>query len=346
MVLMDAIILYFCAQPTQSEMKELVASFTAQLRQAVEIGEKATFTPSKNPIRNVLITGLGGSGIGGSIINQIVEHEIKVPITVNKDYFIPAFVGPETLVIVSSYSGNTEETLGAMEIAMSRGAKMVCVTSGGKVLEIAKTNGFDHIIIPGGMPPRACLAYSFTQLFYVLHGFGLISNSFKADFETSIHLLDHEEEHICSEAYYLAEKLHKKIPVIYSQANFEAVCIRFRQQINENSKMLCWHHALPEMNHNELVGWTIPNDKLAVVFFRNETDYDRTKTRMELTKEIVKKYTPYIFEVYSKGATQLQRSLYLIHFGDWVSWYISEIRNIDATEVKVIDFLKGELSKI
>jgi glucose/mannose-6-phosphate isomerase len=106
MVLMDAIILYFCAQPTQSEMKELVASFTAQLRQAVEIGEKATFTPSKNPC-NVLITGLGGSGIGGSIINQIVEHEIKVLLLLIRLSF--PILGPETLVIVSSYSGNTRK---------------------------------------------------------------------------------------------------------------------------------------------------------------------------------------------------------------------------------------------
>jgi glucose/mannose-6-phosphate isomerase len=327
-------------------MKELVASFTAQLRQAVEIGEKAVFTKPSREIKNVMITGLGGSGIGGSIISQIVEQEILVPLIVNKDYFLPSFVGPDTLVIVSSYSGNTEETLAAMNIAMERGAKIVCVTSGGKVLELARANGYDHIVIPGGMPPRACLAYSFTQLFYVLHGHKLISDWFKTDFETSIHLLDHEEEHICAEAYYLAEKLHKKIPVIYSQANYEGVSIRFRQQINENSKMLCWHHALPEMNHNELVGWTQANDKLAVVFFRNENDYDRTKARMELTKKIVSKYTPYLFEVYSKGQTQLQKSLYLIHFGDWVSWYLSEIRNIDATEVKVIDFLKGELSKM
>ena len=327
-------------------MKELIASFTAQLRQAVEIGEKATFTRPAGQIRNVLITGLGGSGIGGSIISQIIDQEISVPLIVNKDYFLPSFVNADTLVIVSSYSGNTEETLAALNIAMERGAKIVCVTSGGKVLEIAKAKGYDHIVIPGGMPPRACLAYSFTQLFYVLHGHGLIGDWFKADFETSIHLLDHEEEHVCAEAYYLAEKLHKKVPVIYSQANFEGVSIRFRQQINENSKMLCWHHALPEMNHNELVGWTQANDKLAVVFFRNENDFDRTKARMELTKNIVSKYTPYLFEVYSKGQSQLQQSLYLIHFGDWVSWYLSEIRNIDATEVKVIDFLKGELAKI
>ena len=327
-------------------MKELIASFTAQIRQAVDIGEKATFNPHDNEITNVVITGLGGSGIGGSIIGQIVETEIKVPVLVNKDYFLPTFVDKYSLVIVSSYSGNTEETLAAMIAAIEKGSKVICITSGGKMLELAQSEKLDHIVIPGGMPPRACLAYSFTQLFFVLNGFGLIGDWFKNDFESSIHLLDHEEEHICSEAYYLAEKLHRKIPVIYSQANYEGVSTRFRQQINENSKMLCWHHALPEMNHNELVGWTIPNDKLAVVFLRNETDYDRTKARMDLTKKVVSKYTPYIFEIHSKGSTQLQRSLYLIHFGDWVSWYLAEIRNIDATEVNVIDFLKGELSKI
>jgi glucose/mannose-6-phosphate isomerase len=326
-------------------MKELISSFTAQLRQAMDIGDKAVFATNGLEISNVLITGLGGSGIGGSIIAQLTDQEIKVPVVVNKDYFLPAWVDRNTLVIVSSYSGNTEETLSALQIALERGSRVVCVTSGGKILDIAKERGLDHIIIPGGMPPRACLAYSFTQLFYILHGFGLIGNAFRDDLEASIHFLDHEEEHICSEAYYLAEKLHKKVPVIYSQANYEGVCVRFRQQINENSKMLCWHHALPEMNHNELVGWTQPNDKLAVIFFRNEDDYERTRKRMELTKEIVTKYTPYVFDVVSKGKTQLQRSLYLIHFGDWVSWYLSEIRNIDATEVRVIDFLKGELSK-
>jgi glucose/mannose-6-phosphate isomerase len=327
-------------------MKELVASFTAQLRQAMDIGEKAVFATNGLEIRNVLITGLGGSGIGGSIVSQLTENEVRVPVSVNKDYFLPAHVGKHTLVIVSSYSGNTEETLNAMEIALERGARVVCISSGGKVIDIARSKGLDHIIIPGGMPPRACLAYSFTQLFYILHGFGLIGPAFRDDLEASIHLLDHEEEHICSEAYYLAEKLHRKVPVIYSQASFEGVCIRFRQQINENAKMLCWHHVLPEMNHNELVGWTQSNDKLAVVFFRNEDDYSRTQKRMELTKEIVTKFTPYVFEIYSKGATPLQRALYMIHFGDWVSWYLSEIRSIDANEVKVIDYLKGELGKV
>ena len=327
-------------------MKELIATFTQQLTEAIAIGEKATFTQPENEIRNVVVTGLGGSGIGGSIIAQISEKEIKVPVLVNKDYFLPEFVNKHSLVIVSSYSGNTEETVQCFEKAIEKNAKICCVTSGGKVLEMAKSKNLDHIIIPGGRPPRSAIAYSFSQLFYVLHGYKLISDSFKSQMKKTIALLDHEEEHIKSESYYLAEKLHKKIPVIYSAANFEGVAIRFRQQINENSKMLCWHNVFPEMNHNELVGWTIANKNLAVVFFRNEDDYSRTQARMNLTKEVVTKYTPYVFEIFSKGDSMLEKTFYLIHFGDWVSWYLSEIRNIDATEVNVIDFLKGELAKV
>jgi len=327
-------------------MKDLIATFTKQLTEGIAIGEKANFTAPANEIRNVIITGLGGSGIGGSIVAQVTEKEIKIPILVNKDYFLPNYVDEHTLVIVSSYSGNTEETVQCFEIALEKRAKICCVTAGGKILEMAKKNNIDYIVIPGGRPPRSAIAYSFTQLFYVLHGYKLISDAFKAPLKKSIELIDHEEEHIMSEAYYLAEKLHKKIPVIYSAANYEGVAIRFRQQINENSKMVCWHHVLPEMNHNELVGWTIPNKKLAVIFFRNEDDYNRTQARMNLTKQVVSKYTPYVFEVFSKGISQLEKTFYLIHFGDWVSWYLSEIRDIDATEVNVIDFLKGELAKV
>lgn len=327
-------------------MKERIENFTNQMREAIAIGEKATFSAPKNEIRNVLVTGLGGSGIGGTIIAQVCEKELGVPLNVSKDYSIPNYVNEHTLLIVSSYSGNTEETLESLEMALKQKAKIVCVTSGGKVLEIAKQNGLDHIIIPGGMPPRSCLGYSLTQLFYVLHGMKQIGSNFKADLQKSVELMDSERENIKRDSRALAEKLIGKIPVIYSAANYEGVTVRLRQQIDENSKMLCWHHVFPEMNHNELVGWTEKHDDVAVIMFRNKDDYFRTQKRMDICKEIFAKYTPHIHEIWSKGDTQLQKSMYLIHYGDWISWYIAEIKNIDAVEVKVIDYLKGELSKI
>ncbi len=327
-------------------MKALIEAFPTHLAEAIRIGEGASFRKPAKPIRNVLITGLGGSGIGGTIVAQVVAGEAAVPVVVNKDYSLPAFVDEHTLVIVSSYSGNTEETVAALDAALEYKATVWCVTSGGKVLETAKAAGCDRIVIPSGIPPRAAFAYSFTQLLFALHGYGLIGDGFKRDLQQAHALLGVEGESIRKEAEALAGRLHGKIPVLYSEAAFEGVAVRWRQQINENAKMLCWHHALPEMNHNELVGWTQPNDSLAVVFLRNDTDHPRTKIRMDLTRGVVLKYTPHVSEVFSKGNTMLERVFCLIHLGDWVSWYLSDLRKIDATEVKVIDYLKGELAKV
>jgi glucose/mannose-6-phosphate isomerase len=329
-----------------SDMKDLVEYFPKQLKEAIEIGEKFELKNSKPEIRNVLITGLGGSGIGGTIVSEIVSNECPVPITVNKDYFLPAFVNAQTLVIVCSYSGNTEETLQAMEEAIKRKAVVVCISSGGKVVEMAKKDKMDHIVIPGNRPPRASLGYSLTQLFYMLHAFGLIKDVFKKELNAGIELIEGEQKGIRKEALEVAEFLYKKIPVIYAVDGYNGVATRFRQQINENSKMLCWHHILPEMNHNELVGWAEKHEECAVVILRNKTDYSRTQTRIEISKEIFSKYTSIVREIWSKGNSQLERSIYLIHLTDWVSCELADKKNIDATEVNIINHLKGELAKI
>lgn len=327
-------------------MKEHVETFIQKLVEGISIGEKAKLTSHNKEIKNILIAGLGGSGIGGTVVAQILEHDLKVPVTVCKDYFLPAFVNENTLLIISSYSGNTEETVQVLATALALNPKIVCITAGGKVLEIAKQNNLDHIIIPNGMPPRSCFAYSFTQLFYVLKGMNLIGNAFEAQLVNTLKLLNAETENIKTEAKLLADNLFGKLPVIYSAANYEGVCVRFRQQINENSKMLCWHAALPEMNHNEIVGWVEKNENLAVVFFRNDDDFYRTQKRMDFLSEVAGNCTPYVYNVWSKGSSPLERTFYLVLFGDWVSVYLGELKNIDASEVKVIDRLKQTLSQL
>jgi glucose/mannose-6-phosphate isomerase len=144
----------------------------------------------------------------------------------------------------------------------------------------------------------------------------------------------------------LAKKMYKQTPVIYVANGFEGVAVRFRQQINENSKMLCWHHVVPEMNHNELLGWRTNVDDLAVVYFRNKSDYERNQIRMDINKKVITKFTENITEIWSKGDSLIENSLYHINLGDWVSWYLSEMNNVDAIEIDVINFLKGELGKI
>ncbi|MGB1018066.1 MAG: bifunctional phosphoglucose/phosphomannose isomerase [Chitinophagales bacterium] len=326
-------------------MEQLIEEFTSQISEALEIGKKASFSETNKAFKNIVICGLGGSGIGGSLVQNLLSDKVSIPIIVSKTYTVPAFVNKDSLVIISSYSGNTEETLTCLKIANQLECKVVCVTSGGAIKEIAQKDGLDLIEIPGGMPPRACLAYSSVQLFYVLNAFGIIDNTFEKELSQTISNLDNNKAAIKTEAKELAKNLIGKTPIIYSADNFEAVAIRFRQQINENSKMLAWHHALPEMNHNELVGWRIKDNNQAVVYLRNETDLARIQTRMELNKKIISEYTPNIYEIWSKGSSSLERAFYTINLSDWVSLYLSNLRGVDTTEVNVIDFLKGELAK-
>jgi glucose/mannose-6-phosphate isomerase len=328
------------------KMNDYIGDFTKHLTEALEIGKSSMLSDSHAEIHNVLICGLGGSGIGGTIVTDLVSDQINVPISATKDYSIPNFVDENTLVIASSYSGNTEETLYALEECQKRMAQIACITSGGSLEKLAKGKGFNCITIPGGQPPRAMFGYSFTQLFFLLNHYGLIDQSFMSEFEKGINLLNSEEEAIKSEAKALATKLYGTTPVIYTAAGFEGVGIRFRQQINENSKMLCWHHVIPEMNHNELLGWRINTDNLGVVYFRNKCDYDRNQVRIDINKEVISKFTDNITEVWSKGDSRIENSLYHIHLGDWVSWYLSEMNEVDAIEIDVINFLKGSLAKI
>lgn len=327
-------------------MKNLIEDFTKHIQHAINSGSKANLNATSATINNVLICGLGGSGIGATIIAQIIAPTCLYPILVNKDYKIPAFVNENTLVVICSYSGNTEESIEMLVLAEQQKAQVACVTSGGKLAEIASQKKYNCILIPGGHPPRAAFGLAFPPLFQLLAHYNIIENDYKNEFESAIKLINSEEAKIIIEANNVAKKLTDKIPVIYSEANYEGVAVRFRQQINENSKMLCWHHVIPEMNHNELVGWTTKNDDLAVVIFRNEDDYFRNQKRIEVNKTVFAKYTNNIIEIHSKGNNRLERALYLIHIGDWISYLIAEEKGIDVTEVNVITNLKNELAKI
>jgi glucose/mannose-6-phosphate isomerase len=336
----------FTTLEPEKKMKTLVENFSKQVTEAINIGSNAKLTASQHKISNVLICGLGGSGIGGSIVNELVIGNANVPVNISKGYFIPAYVNENTLVIISSYSGNTEETLNCMKLALVKNAKITAVTSGGKVLETAKEKGFDCIVVPGGMPPRSCLGYSLTQLFFILGFHNIITINYKTDLEAAAKLIESEKVNIIAEATIIAEKLNGKIPVIYATTYNEGIAVRFRQQLNENAKILCWHHIIPEMNHNELVGWTQKNDNLSVLIFLDKDDYSRNLARVDINKEVIKKYTENVREVWSKGDSVIEKAIYFIHLGDWISVILGEMRGVDLMEVNVINALKSKLSEI
>jgi glucose/mannose-6-phosphate isomerase len=328
-------------------MNQLIERFMDQLEEAVEIGRNATIQPASKNITHIYVAGLGGSGIGADFVSSFIQDECKLPFLVRKGYHVPAFVGPNTLAIASSYSGNTEETLISYDQIKNQGARIICVASGGKIIEKAKSDGFDFVQVPANWPsPRACLGYSLTAQLWVLHHLGLISDRAIKDIQSAIKLLRAESAEIKKQAEQIAKQLHHHIPVIYIEDRMEPVAVRLRQQINENSKALCWHHVVPEMNHNELVGWTEKNKHLVVLYLRNDDDYSRNAVRMDINKKIISEYASDIIEVYSKGNNVIEKSLYLVHLCDWISWYLAELRGVDSLEVNVIDFLKGELAKL
>jgi glucose/mannose-6-phosphate isomerase len=327
------------------EMEKLIAAFPDRMQDAVDHSKNLNLTKRDLDIKEVLITGLGGSGIGGAIVSKIVAGYAKTPILINNDYTLPHFVGPQTLVITCSYSGNTEETLSAFDIAMEKGAEIACLTSGGELKSRAEKHGLNMVLMPGGDPPRTTLGWSSPQIFAILEHYGIIDNRYRKSLDAAPAFMKDHQFEISEKAKMLAQNLHTNTAVIYSDDAYEGVAIRMRQQINENAKSLCWHHKFPEMNHNELVGWASGNEKLAVVILRTVDDHPQTQRRMELCRGIFAKYTKNVNEILAKGDDKLLRNYYLIHFVDWVSLHLADMYGVDSIEVNVIDYLKGELAK-
>ena len=325
-------------------MKTLIESMAQQLQEAIEIGKSKSFSCDKT-FDQVVILGQGGSGIGGTIISEISYEHLSVPVIVNKNYSIPAFVSDRTLVIVSTYSGNTEETLTAMKACAEKGAEMAVITSGGEALQTSQEKGWSHYVVPGGNPPRSMLAYSLTLQLYILKQYNLLNFDFESELTSFIEWLGEKQDQVIKEGKWMAQNLYGKNVLIYACTGYEGVAIRFRQQLNENSKMLANHAIVPEMNHNELVGWSSGNDSMAACFLRNEIDRDRNQRRIEINKEIIQAHTPHIFEIWSKHKTRLSTSLHLIHLTDWVSFFLSELNGVDIIAIDAIDRLKNELAK-
>ena len=327
-------------------MKELIDNFSKQLNEAVEIALKQEFVNQRSMINNIVFTGMGGSGIGSKIVAQWIEKEIKVPITFVQNYEIPSCINRDTLVIATSYSGNTEETLTSIEKCLKQGALVVGICTGGKLKEICEENQIDCIIIPTGFPPRAALAYSLAQQLIVLIKFNLISwNSIYELTNCSDLIAEHKEE-IKLKAQEIVKVINHTNPVIYAEHPYESVAIRGKQQINENGKYLCRYHTIPEMNHNELLGWGSGNENHSAIFLYNSDMNTSNLKRFELTQKIIENETKNVIAIHSRGNNQIEESIYFIHLLDWTSYYLGIERGADVMEIEKINFLKKELALI
>jgi glucose/mannose-6-phosphate isomerase len=327
-------------------MDKLIEKFPARMLEAVELTKKIRLSKRAHVINNVLICGLGGSGIAGNLVTDLTADQITVPIVVNKGYELPSFAGDNTLLVLCSYSGNTEETLSCAAQAVERGLKPVCVASGGRLGELARHHNFDFIQVPGGSPPRTTLGFGSTILFYILDQFALIDFTVDEEITNLSEFLTREQDAIKADSQLLARELKNKTVILYSEDRIESASLRLKQQINENSKSNCWLNVIPELNHNELVGWKSKDDSIAALFLRTDFENPRNLLRFDFIKPTVAANVHSVHELKAKGTTLLEQYFYLIHYGDWLSYYMAIEHGQDPIEVYVIDKLKAHLSTV
>lgn len=340
----------------RSDMLGLLLGFPKQLEEAKAIGEAAGFS-LKGKYTKIVFSGLGGSAIGADLIRTFVAGECKKPVFVNRDYTLPAFVDKDTLLIISSYSGNTEETLSAYDEGVKRGAKIIAITTNGELKKRAKKDGFPCVVIPGGLPPRCALGYSSIPLIVLFSKSGLIKDK-SAQIDEAAIVLEKLSRTVLSpdvgEEKNIAKKIAKalldKYAIIYGAGmHIDVVATRWRGQLAENSKAVSSTHLFPEMNHNEIVGWDNPKGlmkDLVAVFLRDGGDHPRVGLRMDISKKIIEKTGAKIIEVRSQGQTLLARIFSLIYIGDFISLYLAVLNNTDPTPVDSVTYLKNELAKV
>ena len=331
----------------------LTEAFPAQCRKALEIARACPVPPIGEPPSCVVLTGLGGSAAGGDFVKCLFEEGGKSPFLVNRDYRLPAYVDRRSLVFAVSYSGNTEETLAAYAAAKTKGARVIAVTSGGRLAEAAAASGDPVVLVPGGQPPRTALGYLFVPVVHACSELGLIGAQ---DFGRAFSLLDS-----CAAEWagtpletngtkQLAQALHGNLAVLYGLGAWQAtVANRWKGQINENAKVMAFANAFPELCHNEILGWVKAGDQgvhewVGVVL---EDGYEsaKMKKRAQVTEGLVKGVAQF-HHVLARGGTLLEKMLSLALYGDFVSLYLAALNGVDPENIDSINVLKSELAHV
>lgn len=342
-------------QVDKANMLDGLARFPEQIKESLAIAE-ATERFNFLKIDNVIIAGMGASAISGDIMTSLLRDKLDVPLLVNREYDLPKWVNKDTLVICISYSGNTDETLSSFKIAYQKKCKIICISTGGKLQDLAEKRQVPFVKIPAGIQPRAATAYLLFPSLIFLKRLGLLKSMIEADIEETITVTTDfvamnnkavPEEN--NPAKQIAKKIFSSIPQIYGWGVYTPIAIRWRHQLNENSKVIARTDIVPECNHNDLVGWSANPEvskRFSCILIRDkdEESIDMT-TRLNFMRDLFHNTAGAFLEVQPKGKSQLAKMMYLMCLGDFTSCYLAVLRGVDPSPVDIITELKKRLAE-
>jgi glucose/mannose-6-phosphate isomerase len=337
----------------KSGMLEHLHRFPEQCQKAWENVLKFELPGEYTKISNVVIVGMGGSAIGGDVVRRLALAESKLPVWVHRDYGLPAFVDASTLVIASSYSGNTEETLSAFTKALGTRSKKLVITSGGKLRHLAEKKGIPVFVVDYPAPPRAAFPYNFIPLAGIFQKLGLLGDK-SADLHEVVDILKKlsrdfmETSPLASNsAKQLAAKLYGHVVVIYGAEMLTEVAQRWKAQFNENSKAWAFFESFPELDHNAVVGYEFPvevKDKILVLMLHSSSLHPRNLLRYDITAKLLSNAGIAYELVEARGQSPLVQVMSSILLGDYASFYLSMLNEVDPTSTDAIDFVKQYLT--
>jgi glucose/mannose-6-phosphate isomerase len=335
----------------KSEMIQFSVEAAKHYAEAGKLSKKISINYPKP--ENIIVAGMGGSGIGGELLKDYARNQTNVPIEVSRDYTLPAYAGKRTLVVTVSYSGDTEETLSSFHDALTKKCMIFCISSGGSLLEFAEKLNVPYMRVPSGMPPRAAAPYLLVPQLVLLEKIGLVHDVSEGLSEATkllanISLENAPETPLKSNpAKTLASGINGTVPVIYGFGIYDGVAQRWKQQFNENAKLPAKWDVFSELNHNEVVGWQragVLAKHFSVVFLRDKNEPKEIRSRIEITRTLMPRASKQ-FEVYSQGESDVAKMLSAILVGDFTSVYLAILRGVDPTPVKTIVTLKKKLAE-
>ena len=303
-------------------------------------------------ISSIVLAGMGGSALAANIIKNWLFDNLVVPFEVVRGYNLPDYISPDTLVVISSHSGNTEEALACYQQAVGEGARIVIMTAGGKLLELARKHNHMVLELPDGFQPRMAVMAGFKALACLFEDMRLVSTTDLrgqlinvADFLDKVKFaMSPDNQADDNIAMNIAEQVAGKIAVVYAASMLGSAAYKWKININENGKQLAFYNTYPELNHNEFQGWMFPKDKdLVSIQLESSLEAEQMQKRMQTTEEILKSHGFTPIKVQAQGSTHIEQLLSTILLGDYVSAYVGILNGIDPTPVELVEKLKKSL---